>query len=154
MANLLLEEIQYKIEETRLGTWKRYLYPTGARFAEFTTHAAFFGLPLLHFTFGICPETGKRKIARGVIAIGRLSMGILALGQASMGVIALGQLGIGVLALAQGAFGMLVIGQLAVGIRFASGSSPSATSPSASSDAATMSWPRSASTGRSGARSG
>jgi len=121
MANLLLKDVQYRIEENFYGTWKRYLYPTGSRFTEFRTHTCFFGLPLLHFTFGVCPETGRRKVARGVIAIGRLAMGVLAFGQASLGVIALGQAGIGILALAQAGLGIFAIGQLAVALRFALG---------------------------------
>lgn len=35
MKNLLLENVEYKIETTNLGVWRRYLYPTGAYFAEF-----------------------------------------------------------------------------------------------------------------------
>ena len=80
MAGLLLDDIQYKIEETRFGTRKRYLNPTAARFKEFRSHVAFFGLLLLHFTLGVCPEAGRRRVARGVIAIGRFAVGILALG--------------------------------------------------------------------------
>ena len=121
MASLLLDDIQYKIEETRFGTRKRYLNPTAARFKEFRSHVAFFGLLLLHFTLGVCPEAGRRRVARGVIAIGRFAVGILALGQASLGVIALGQAGIGLLALAQASLGISAIGQLAVALRFALG---------------------------------
>ena len=35
MKNLLLENVEYKIETTNLGVWRRYPYPTGAYFAEF-----------------------------------------------------------------------------------------------------------------------
>ena len=35
MANLLLEDIEYLVEDTPRGVWRRYLYPTGARFEEF-----------------------------------------------------------------------------------------------------------------------
>ena len=91
MKNLLLENVDYKIETTNFGVWRRFLYPPGAYFGEFKSHATFFGLPLLHYTRGKCPETGKRVIAKGIVAAGRLAMGILAIGQASFGVIAIGQ---------------------------------------------------------------
>ncbi|MCK7487304.1 MAG: hypothetical protein MZU97_18695 [Bacillus subtilis] len=83
--NMLLDRVEYKIERTRLGEWRRFLYPNGMSFAEFTSHERFLGLPLVHYTSGICPETGSRKIAKGVIAIGRIAAGICAVGQASAG---------------------------------------------------------------------
>ena len=97
MKNLLLENVEYKIEETRLGVWRSFLFPSGAYFAEFKTHKTFFGLPLLHYTRGICPETGRRVVAKGVVAVGRLASGIVAIGQASFGLIAIGQLAVSIL---------------------------------------------------------
>jgi len=122
MKNLLLENVEYKIETTNFGVWRRFLYPNGAYFAEFKSHATFFGLPLLHYTHGLCPETGKRVIAKGVVALGRLAMGIFAIGHASFGVIAIGQLGLGLLlGLGQGATGLYAIGQAAMGLIFGLG---------------------------------
>jgi hypothetical protein len=122
MKNLLLENVEYKIETTNFGVWRRFLYPNGAYFTEFKSHAIFFGLPLLHYTRGKCPETGKRVVAKGVVAVGRLAMGILAIGQASFGVIAIGQLGLGLLlGLGQGATGLYAIGQAAIGFMFGLG---------------------------------
>jgi hypothetical protein len=116
MDNILLGKIEYKIEETALGVWRRYLYPGGALFEEFVSHQSLGGLPLLHYTAGKCPETGRRIVARGVVAIGRLAVGMVAIGQASMGVIAIGQLGLGVLfGLGQATSGLLALGQLALG---------------------------------------
>ncbi|MDP2970222.1 MAG: hypothetical protein Q8P64_13595, partial [Deltaproteobacteria bacterium] len=88
MKNLLLEKVEYKIETTSFGTWRRFVYPNGKYFAEFRSHATFWGLPLLHYTRGICPETGRRVVAKGIMAVGRLAMGALAIGQASFGLIA------------------------------------------------------------------
>src|SRR5262245_9525690 len=96
-VNLLLQDIQYQVEQTAWGTWRRFVYPTGMRFAEFTSHRAWGSLPLVHYTYGRCPETGKRITARGVIAVGRFARGILAFGQVSVGVIAFGQLAVGLL---------------------------------------------------------
>ena len=122
MKNLLLEKVEYKVETTNFGVWRRFLYPNGAYFVEFKSHAIFFGLPLLHYTRGKCPETGKRVVAKGVIAVGRLAMGILAIGHASFGVIAIGQLGLGLLlGLGQGATGLYAIGQAAIGLMFGLG---------------------------------
>jgi len=122
MPNVLLEKVEYKVETTQFGVWRRYLYSTGAYFAEFKSHSTFMGLPLVHYTRGICPETGKRIIARGVIAIGRLAAGILAIGHASFGVVAIGQLGLGLLlGLGQGSTGLIAIGQLAAGLYFGLG---------------------------------
>jgi hypothetical protein len=122
MKNLLLENVEYKIETTDFGVWRRFVYPTGAYFAEFKSHATFWGLPLLHYTRGKCPETGKRIIAKGVVAIGRLATGIFAIGHASFGVIAIGQLGLGLLfGLGQGSTGLYAVGQVAVGSMFGLG---------------------------------
>ncbi len=45
MRNLLLEQIEYKIDETPLGTWRRFMYAEGSLFQEFVSHQRFFGLP-------------------------------------------------------------------------------------------------------------
>ena len=112
MKNLLLENVEYKIETTNFGVWRRFLYPNGAYFTEFKSHAIFFGIPLLHYTRGKCPETGKRVVAKGVVAVGRLAMGILAIGQAGLGLL---------LGLGQGATGLYAIGQAAIGFMFGLG---------------------------------
>ena len=122
MKNVLLENIEYKIQKTRLGVWRRYLYPTGAYFAEFKSHRTLFGLPLLHYTRGICPETGKRVIAKGVVAVGRIAAGIVAIGQASFGIIAIGQLAMSFLfGLGQASTGLAAVGQVAIGVKFGLG---------------------------------
>ena len=122
MKNLLLEKVEYKVETTNFGVWRRFLYPNGAYFAEFKSHTILFGLPLLHYTRGKCPETGKRVVAKGVIAVGRLAMGILAIGHASFGLIAIGQLGLGLLlGVGQGATGLYAVGQAAIGLLFGLG---------------------------------
>ncbi len=122
MGNLLLEKVDYKIEKTESGTWRRYVYPTGMRFAEFRSHVTWGGLPLLHYTYGVCPETGKRIVAKGVIAVGRIATGILAIGQMSFGLIAIGQLGLGILlGLGQASTGFYAVGQFAVGLAFGLG---------------------------------
>jgi len=63
MKNLLLDSVEYKIETTQWGTWRRFAYPDGRYFSKFKSHATFWGIPLLHYTNGICPETGRRVMA-------------------------------------------------------------------------------------------
>jgi len=122
MKNLLLERVEYKIEETPRGVWRRFVYPTGQYFAEFRSHTTVFGLPLLHFTRGICPETGRRVVAKGFFAVGRIATGVVAIGQASAGIVAIGQAGFGLLfSLAQAGAGLVAVGQLAAGFQFGAG---------------------------------
>lgn len=122
MKNLLLEDVEYKVEETPRGTWRRFVYPDGKYFAEFRSNTEVFGMPLLHYTRGICPETGRRVVAKGFVAVGRRAVGVIAIGQVSAGIIAIGQAGAGVvLTLAQAGVGLFAAGQVAAGIIFGVG---------------------------------
>lgn len=116
MENLLLHEPKYKLKETKAGTWKRFLYSSGSSYSEFVSRKQIFGVPLLHYTSGVCPETGKRRVATGVIAIGRVAFGFCAIGQAAFGAIAIGQAALGLLlGLGQLSSGLAAVGQLAIG---------------------------------------
>jgi hypothetical protein len=122
MKNQMLEPVEYKIEETPRGVWRKFVYPSGEYFAEYRSNTLLFGMPLVHFTRGKCPETGRRIVAKGIIAIGRMAVGVFAIGQASAGLIAFGQAGFGLLfGLAQASAGLIAIGQLAIGIHFGAG---------------------------------
>lgn len=122
MKNLLLEEVEYKIQETNFGVWHRYMYINGTSFHEFKSYASLFGLPLVHFTYGRCPETGRRVIAKGVIAVGRLACGVIAIGHASLGLVAIGQLALGIIfGLGQLSTGTMAVAQFAIGIYFGLG---------------------------------
>lgn len=115
MQNLLKQPVDYRIVETAWGRWRQFMYPTGAVFSEFRSHAELLGLPWLHYTRGISPETGRRVTARGVIAVGRFAVGGIAIGQVSAGLVSIAQAGIGLLfAFAQAAGGLYALGQLAV----------------------------------------
>jgi hypothetical protein len=135
--NLLLEKIEYRIDETRFGVWRRFLYPNGDLFEEFTAHERLWGLPLVHYTRGQVPGDGQadrrpgrpgrrssgggrggdRPCVVGIIAIGQLAVGLLfGLGQAATGLFALGQLALAaVVGLGQFATGYVAIGQLGFG---------------------------------------
>ncbi len=116
MANLLLEEVEYKTQETNFGIWRRYMYINGTSFHEFKTRRTMFGIPLIHYTYGRSPETGRRVIAKGIIAVGRIACGFIAIGQASLGLLAIGQLAFGILfGLGQLSSGIVALGQVAIG---------------------------------------
>ncbi len=122
MPNTFLEKIEYKIEETAMGTWMRYGYENGTSFHEFKSHIGWMGLPLIHYTYGRNPETGRRVTAKGVIAVGRVACGIIAIGQVSIGLLAIGQFAIGILfGLGQLSIGLAAIGQAAIGVYFGLG---------------------------------
>lgn len=107
--------IEYQLEWTPRGTWKRFDYPDGKRFTEYTSHSTFLGRPFLNYTSGIDPETKRVKTARGFIAIGPRAVGVIAIGQYARGFLAIGQLAIGVFALGQLSIGLcFALGQLAI----------------------------------------
>ena len=79
------------------------------------------GLPLLHIATGMDPATGRKRIAKGVIAIGDVAIGVIALGGVAVGALSFGGLSLGLLALgglsigAGLALGGLAIGAIAIG---------------------------------------
>ncbi len=100
---------------------------------EWKTEAALFGWPLIHIAQGYDPETGRPRVAKGVIAIGDIAIGGLAIGGAafggvtlggfSLGIISGGGLAIGVIAALGGAAlgGVIALGGLAVSLGYAVG---------------------------------
>ena len=122
--NLLLDPrpVEYAVERTGFGVWRRHLGADGSRFAEFTSHRRVGRAPLVHMTFGRDPATRRRKTAKGVVAVGRWAIGLFAAGQVAVGVVAVGQLGLGLLlGLGQATTGAVCVGQLAIGAFFALG---------------------------------
>lgn len=85
---------------------------------EYRSKRQLWGLPLVHILYGpnIDPVTGKLRIAKGIIAIGNISIGLIALGGISAGLISIGGLALGGIAIGGCAFGILAaLGGLAVG---------------------------------------
>ncbi|MBN2243077.1 MAG: hypothetical protein JW793_10335 [Acidobacteria bacterium] len=122
MKNMLMEKVDYKIDETPGGVWRRFVYPNGQYFAEYRSRKTILGMPLVHYTRGKCPETGRRIVARGFIAVGRMAVGVIALGHVSAGIIAFGQASLGLLlSVAQAGAGFMALGQLALGIHLGIG---------------------------------
>jgi hypothetical protein len=122
MKNELLEQVEYKVIETGFGVWKSFGYVTGLSYHEFTSHAKVGTLPLVHYTYGRCPETGRRKVAKGVIAVGRIACGIIAIGQLAIGLVPIGQAAFGlVVGIGQISTGLFAAGQAAIGFYFGLG---------------------------------
>ncbi|MBN1845196.1 MAG: hypothetical protein JW810_05900 [Sedimentisphaerales bacterium] len=122
MGNLLLQDVEFKVAPTRWGLWREYLYESGQSYREFRSYATIAGMPLLHYTRGRNPATGRTETARGFLAVGRKALGVVAVGQLAIGVVAIGQLALGMLlGLGQAALGAVAVGQLAAALGFALG---------------------------------
>lgn len=88
---------------------------------EWKSCARFFGYPVVHVAWGHDPKTGRKLVARGVIAIGDIAVGGLAIGGMAFGLLSLGGFAVGLTALGgaavglQLAFGGASLGGLAIG---------------------------------------
>jgi hypothetical protein len=74
---------------------------------EYKSTASLGSWPLIHIASGIDPLTMRPRIARGIVAIGSLSVGVFAIGGMSAGVFAIGGVSFGLL---------LAIGGVATGL--------------------------------------
>jgi hypothetical protein len=78
---------------------------------EYRSRMTLGGLPLLDVALGVDPITGRKRVAKGVIAIGEVACGVVAFGgMVSFGVIACGGIGIGVVSLSALALGVVAMG--------------------------------------------
>lgn len=66
------------------------------------------GLPLLAMSKGYDPATGRKRVARGMIAVGDVAVGGLAIGGAAFGLFAVGGVAVGVVSLGGLAIGLLL----------------------------------------------
>src|SRR5262245_49747539 len=66
---------------------------------DYRSETTLFGWPLVHIAGGIDPQTGRKRIAKGIIAIGDVAIGGLAIGGCAFGGIAIGGCAIGLIAL-------------------------------------------------------
>lgn len=88
---------------------------------EYKSDQKFLGWPLLHIAQGIDPQTGRIRVARGVIAIGNFAFGLIAIGGFAFGGIVIGGFGIGLLVLAGVAAGVVAFGGIALALLVAAG---------------------------------
>ena len=88
---------------------------------EYRSKLELFGLPLIHIAQGFDPDTGRPRVAKGIIAIGNIAMGVFALGGVAFGGLTIGGISLGLGAFGGIAIGGVALGGMALGILFAAG---------------------------------
>jgi hypothetical protein len=88
---------------------------------EYRSETTILGLPLVHLTRGPNPRTGAPQVARGIIAIGDISIGVLSFGGVSLGGLCFGGVSFGVLAIGGLGIGVIALGGLSIALYFAAG---------------------------------
>ena len=80
---------------------------------EYKSKRKFFGIPLLHVNIG-----GRylNRVAKGIIAIGDISIGVISVGGVSIGLASIGGISLGALAVGGVAIGGFALGGVAIGI--------------------------------------
>jgi hypothetical protein len=79
------------------------------------------GWPLIHINVGTHPETGRARVAKGVVAIGNIAVGIVSIGAVAFGIVTLAGFGLGIVSLAGFAIGIVALGAVALGYEVALG---------------------------------
>ena len=77
---------------------------------EWKSRSQFLGHPVVHVAWGFDPKTGKKRVARGLIAIGDIAIGGLAIGGVAVGLFSLGGFAVGVTAFGGAAVGLQLAG--------------------------------------------
>ncbi len=88
---------------------------------EYRSKATFFGLPWLHVAIGVDSTTGRKRSARGIIALGSAPRGVIAFGDVAVGVVACGIFGYGIISISVVALGVVALGSVAMGLLMAMG---------------------------------
>lgn len=88
---------------------------------EYKSKKQWFGLPLIHVAQGIDPETGRPRVAKGIIAIGNVAKGVIAIGGLAMGGLTFGGLSLGVFAIGGLSLGLIALGGCALAVFLAMG---------------------------------
>ena len=83
---------------------------------EYRSKATLFGWPLLHVATGVDSSTGRKRVAKGIIAVGTSPRGVIAFGDVAVGVIACGIFGYGLVSISVVAVGVIAWGGVAVGL--------------------------------------
>lgn len=96
-----------------LAAWRRATATGGL---VFRSQATWLGMPVVHVAFGVDPETGRTRTARGVFAVGGRASGIVAVGGSANGVVAVGGMALGLVSFGGMAAGGLAFGGLACGL--------------------------------------
>ena len=83
---------------------------------EWKSRTTLWGIPLLHIAYGFDPKTGKKRVAKGIIAIGDVAFGGIAVGGVACGLISWGGVACGLTAIGCTAIGLqLALGGAAMG---------------------------------------
>ena len=88
---------------------------------EYRSKATLFGWPLLHVAISVNPATGRKRYAKGIIAVGCQPRGVIAFGDCAVGVIACGIFGYGLISISVVAVGIIAWGSVAAGVLVAMG---------------------------------
>ncbi|MGA9778006.1 MAG: protein kinase [Verrucomicrobiia bacterium] len=88
---------------------------------EYRTRTTLFGWPLIHVATGVDPSTGRKRTAKGIIAVGCHPWGVIAFGDVAVGVVACGIFGYGLISVSVVAVGVFAVGSAAVGLWLAMG---------------------------------
>jgi tRNA A-37 threonylcarbamoyl transferase component Bud32 len=83
---------------------------------EYKSKTEWFGLPLVHIAYGMDLQTGKTRVAKGVLAIGNVAKGVVAFGGAAYGGFAFGGLALGVVAIGGLGLGLFSFAGLAIAL--------------------------------------
>ncbi|MBI3880405.1 MAG: serine/threonine protein kinase [Verrucomicrobia bacterium] len=83
---------------------------------EYKSKATCFGLPWIHVCSGVDPATGKRRVAKGIIAIGDTAKGVFAFGGKAFGVVAFGGVAVGGFACGGVGLGLFSLAGLALAL--------------------------------------
>jgi hypothetical protein len=112
---------EFQSGEPGLKTTSAVLAPGLFWSYEYRSQAEFLGWPLVHVAFGINPQTGLPRVAKGVLAIGNFAIGLIAIGGFATGGLTLAGIGMGIVILGGIALGGVAAGGIAVGLVFAFG---------------------------------
>ena len=88
---------------------------------EYRSNEDINGLPLIHINIGTDSNTGRPRVAKGVVAIGNIAIGVVSIGVVAFGVVSLAVFGLGVVSLASVAIGIIALGVVASGYEYAVG---------------------------------
>ncbi len=88
---------------------------------EYKSKTEWFGLPLVHIAYGMDLQTGKTRVAKGILAIGNVAKGVFAFGGAAYGVFAFGGFAVGLVTIAGCGIGLFSFAGLALALVAACG---------------------------------
>jgi hypothetical protein len=88
---------------------------------EYRSRATLFGWPLLHIATGVDPATGRKRSAKGIIAVGTAPRGFIAFGDFAVGVMACGIFGFGLISISVVGIGVVACASVAIGLWLAMG---------------------------------